>query len=79
MLGTALAGMMRDTKLRERQLTTTRDRVATIGQGGDPAAAAAEFAAEQAGETKHKSKSIEDFDTQQLMSTTPEVRFAPRI
>jgi CRP-like cAMP-binding protein len=75
LLGTALAGMMRQTSLRERQLSSTRDRVATLGANGDTSAAAAIIAAEHAaGETKHsKSQTIDDFDSQQLMSTTADV------
>ena len=79
LLGPALAGMVRQTKLRERQLTQTRDRISTLGQSGDPAAAAAAIAAENeaarsGGETKQKSMSVqEDFDVQELMNTTPEV------
>jgi CRP-like cAMP-binding protein len=77
LLGTAVAKMMRATQLRERQLSSTRERVATISaSSGDVSAAAAVIAAENAqnGETKHnKSKSILDFDPQQLMSNAPEV------
>jgi len=75
LLGTALAGMMRQTSLRERQLSSTRDRVATLGANGDTSAAAAIIAAEHAaGETKQsKSQTIDDFDSQQLMSTTADV------
>ena len=43
LLGTALSTMMRDTKIRERQLTQTRKKVQEHGDSADPAAAAGKY------------------------------------
>jgi cGMP-dependent protein kinase len=86
LLGTALNGMMRSTKLRERQLSQTKERVSNLtGEANDPASIAAIIAAENAardaGETKvgHRSQSMEDFDVQDLMSTAPEINSKFRV